>query len=48
VVARGLDQVKATKGEKTSDIEGLSLDAEYAKQMDPRRKTQRIGPPPRR
>ena len=48
VVARGLDQIKATKGERTSDIEGLSLDAEYAKQGDPRRKTQRITPPPRR
>lgn len=47
VIARGLDQIKATKGEKTSDIDGLALDAEYAKQMDPRRKTQRIGPPPR-
>jgi twitching motility protein PilT len=47
VVARGLDQIKATKGEKTSDIEGLSLDAEYAKQLDPRRKTQRIDTPPR-
>jgi twitching motility protein PilT len=33
VVARGLDQIKATRGEKTSDIEGLSLDAEYARRM---------------
>lgn len=48
VVARGLDQIRATKGEKTSDIEGLALDAEYAKQMDPRRNTQRIATPPRR
>ena len=47
VVARGLDQIKATKGEKTSDIEGLALDADYAKQLDPRRKTQRVGVPPR-
>ncbi|RPI05869.1 MAG: PilT/PilU family type 4a pilus ATPase [Zetaproteobacteria bacterium] len=48
VVARGLDQIKATKGERTSDIEGLALDAEYAKQMDPRRRTQRIVAPPHR
>jgi twitching motility protein PilT len=48
VVARGLDQIKATKGEKTSDIEGLSLDAEYVKPTDPRSKSQRIGPPPKR
>jgi len=33
VVARGLDQIKATRGEKTSDIEGLSLDADYSKQV---------------
>ena len=48
VVARGLDQIKATKGEKTSDIDGLSLDAEYAKKLDPRGKTQRVGVPPHR
>jgi len=48
VIARGLDQIKATKGEKTSDIDGLSLDAEYAKKIDPHSKTQRIGVPPRR
>jgi len=47
VIARGLDQIKATKGEKTSDIDGLALDAEYAKKTDPRSKTQRIGVPPR-
>jgi len=47
VVARGLDQIKATKGEKTSDIDGLSLDADYEKKIDPRSKTQRIGVPPR-
>jgi twitching motility protein PilT len=33
VVARGLDQIKATRGEKTSDIEGLSLDAEYGRRV---------------
>jgi twitching motility protein PilT len=32
-VARGLDQIKATRGEKTSDIEGLSLDAEYGRRV---------------
>jgi hypothetical protein len=44
VVARGLDTIKATKGEKTSDIEGLSLDADYTKQQDLRR-SQRVVPP---
>jgi twitching motility protein PilT len=44
VVARGLDTIKATKGERTSDIEGLSLDVEYSRQQDPRR-SQRIVPP---
>ena len=48
VVARGADLIKATKGEKTSDIEGLALDAEYVKPADPRGKSQRIGPPPKR
>lgn len=31
VVQRGLDQIKNRRGEKTSDIEGLSLDQEYEK-----------------
>jgi twitching motility protein PilT len=43
VVARGLDTIKASKGEKTTDIEGLSLDAEYGRETDPR-KSQRISP----
>jgi twitching motility protein PilT len=54
-VARGLDTIKATKGEKTSDIEGLSLDAEYARQQDQKARSQRLDPrgqsqriPPRR
>ena len=29
VVARGIDSVKASKGEKTTDIEGLSMDDSY-------------------
>ena len=29
VVARGIDNIKASKGEKTTDIEGLSMDEEY-------------------
>jgi twitching motility protein PilT len=33
VVARGLDQIKATRGEKTSDIEGLALDADYSRRV---------------
>ncbi len=51
VVARGLDTIKASKGEKTTDIEGLSLDADYAKDHDPKksgrmepRRSQRVGP----
>jgi twitching motility protein PilT len=47
VVARGLDMIKAGKGEKTSDIDGLALDSDYAKQQDTRSKSQRIGPPPK-
>lgn len=48
VVSRGLDVIKATKGEKTSDIEGLALDKEYSKQIPQPGKSQRIGPPPKR
>ncbi len=33
VVARGIDNVKASKGEKTTDIEDLSMDDAYAKQV---------------
>jgi twitching motility protein PilT len=32
VVARGIDFVKAKKGEKTTDIEGLAMDSDYTKQ----------------
>ncbi|MEW5949196.1 MAG: PilT/PilU family type 4a pilus ATPase [Thermodesulfobacteriota bacterium] len=32
VVSRGIDQLKAQKGEKTSDIEGLKLDGDYGKE----------------
>jgi twitching motility protein PilT len=31
VVGRAVDSIKQSKGEKTTDIEGLSLDAEYGK-----------------
>jgi len=31
VVQRGLDKVKQSRGQKTTDIEGLTLDAGYAK-----------------
>jgi twitching motility protein PilT len=41
VVARGLDQYKASKGEKTSDIESLTMDAEYAEPSAPRRTPRR-------
>ena len=33
VVARGIDSVKASKGEKTTDIEDLSMDEEYAQSI---------------
>ncbi len=33
VVGRGLDMIKASKGQKTSDIEGLKIDAEYARRV---------------
>jgi twitching motility protein PilT len=36
VVARGLDQHKAGKGEKTSDIDDLAMDDKYAKPSVPR------------
>jgi twitching motility protein PilT len=31
IVARGIDSIKASKGEKTTDIEDLSMDDEYSK-----------------
>jgi twitching motility protein PilT len=43
VVARGLDRYKAGKGEKTSDIDGLAMDAEYPKPSDPLRPPHRPG-----
>jgi twitching motility protein PilT len=43
VVARGLDQLKASKGEKTSDIDDLAMDAEYPKPSDPLRPPRRPG-----
>ena len=33
VVGRGLDMIKAAKGQKTSDIDGLKIDAEYARRL---------------
>jgi twitching motility protein PilT len=33
VVGRGIDMIKAAKGLKTSDIEGLKIDAEYARKL---------------
>ena len=33
IVARGIDSVKASKGEKTTDIEDLSMDDEYSKEV---------------
>jgi len=34
IVGRGIDQIKASKGEKTTTIEGLSLDEEYTKESE--------------
>ena len=31
VVSRGMDKIKKSKGEKTTDLTGLTLDAEYGK-----------------
>ena len=42
VVARGLDTIKAKKGEKTTDIEGLALDTDYGRQQ---RQAGRPAPP---
>lgn len=33
IVARGIDRIKASKGEKTTDIEGLSMDEGYEKEV---------------
>lgn len=33
VVGRGIDMLKAAKGERTSDIDGLKIDAEYARRV---------------
>lgn len=48
VIARGLDAFKATKGEKTSDIEGLALDTGYRQQQAAPGRPLRPGPPPKR
>ena len=34
IVGRGIDQIKAAKGEKTTTIEGLSLDEDYTKESE--------------
>lgn len=33
IVGRGIDMIKSTKGEKTTDIEGLKLDADYDRKL---------------
>jgi twitching motility protein PilT len=33
VVSRGIDQLKAAKGEKTTDIEGLRIDSRYSRRL---------------
>lgn len=33
IVKRGIDQIKSARGEKTTDIDGLQIDAEYARKM---------------
>lgn len=34
VVKRAIDQVKSARGEKTTDIDGLAIDREYARKID--------------
>ncbi|NLI81613.1 MAG: PilT/PilU family type 4a pilus ATPase [Deltaproteobacteria bacterium] len=34
VVKRGIDQILAARGEKTTDIEGLKIDREYSRRVD--------------
>jgi len=34
VVKRGVDQIRAARGEKTSDIEGLKIDREYSRRIE--------------
>jgi twitching motility protein PilT len=34
VVKRGIDQIMAARGQKTTDIEGLQLDKDYARRME--------------
>lgn len=38
VVGRGIDQIKSLKGEKTTSIEGLTLDQEYGKTLGVKKK----------
>jgi twitching motility protein PilT len=33
IVKRGIDNIKAARGEKTTDIEGLQIDVEYSKRV---------------
>jgi twitching motility protein PilT len=33
VVSRGIDRIKSMRGEKTSDIDKLEVDGEYARRM---------------
>lgn len=34
IVKRGIDQIRSARGEKTTDIEGLKIDREYARRID--------------
>jgi len=34
VVKRGIDQIRSSRGEKTTDIEGLKIDQEYARRIE--------------
>src|SRR5438034_11220409 len=43
VVQRGLDKVKQSRGQKTTDIEGLALDTGYAKTVKKKRNYQEWG-----
>ena len=41
IMGRGIDTMKAEKGEKTTDIEGLAMDSDYEKEMRSKMRTRR-------
>jgi twitching motility protein PilT len=43
VVGRGIDQIKALRGQKTTDIEGLQMDGEYTRKATAERRGRMLG-----